>query len=588
MPLFNRLLALVFLLNSIPIASSQDMIGYYSFCNCNANDNSGNNNHGNLIGFPKCIKGERGEGFLFNQTPATNDCNQPGGQYIKLPEFGAIWANGFTISAWIRFDNISNFERIIDIGNEAGELNGMPVWFGREGNSNNLTLESWINNDPVLNRTTGRLVAQDVIINGANGFYCATIANDSMKIYVNGSLVAAKKGNGILNVPRTRNYIGRSNWCQSDPDFKGFMDEVRLYNRALSADEIKALYEASPSFLPFSTPVCPGQSVQLLAQGGTQYEWSPPADFSNPSVPNPVCTPDKTSTYNCKITLADGCTYVDSLTIQVFDPTPVTTVALGVCNQQQVKDSLFTFIAVNGCDSIVQYIKYFDYSLAIIQHDTTYTCSISPPAPDSMFVDGINACDTLKIRYAVFDNAQTPVVLIEEGSQLTMVQGDSLRLHASPLFPASQIEQIQWTGPAMSCDSCLCPVIYPVRDTLYHLQILTKEGCLAEQSIQVRTIQIDYPVYIPNVFSPSANFPNNEIRMFADYRIKTIKDLKIFDRWGELVFERQNLAIDATDAAWDGMIGSKPATAGVYVMLVCYKLPDNSEKTTVANFVLLR
>ena len=307
------------ILASIVHAQNPDgLVGYYSFCNCNANDNSGNDNHGMLVGNPSCISGQRGEGFLFNQNPGNNGCGQNGGEYIKLPAFDAIWANGFTVCAWVRFDNIANFERILDIGNESGDAGGLPVWFGREGASNNLTLESWINNNGTLNRTVGRLVAPNVITNGSIEYYSATISGNTMRIYVNGVLKAEKQGHTILNVPRSNNFIGRSNWCFADPDFKGFMDEVRIYNRALSESEINSLFQQTPTFAPFQSPVSPGTSVQLQAQGGTSYQWSPAGSLNNANIPNPIATPLQTTTYSCSVTMADGCIFTESLTIEVL------------------------------------------------------------------------------------------------------------------------------------------------------------------------------------------------------------------------------------------------------------------------------
>lgn len=219
------------------------LVGYYTFCDCTAKDLSGNNRHGVVVGSPACVPGMRDHGLLLNQAPGINSCGQRGGEYIQMPQLNAIWSEGFTVCAWIRFDEIKNFERIIDFGNSNGESGGLPVWFGREGNSNNLTLESWIDANGNQARSTGRLVAPNVITNGSIEYYCATISGDIMRIYVNGVMVAEKRGNPIANVVRNNNFIGRSNWCNNDPDFKGFMDEVRIYNRGLSAQEIQSLYQ---------------------------------------------------------------------------------------------------------------------------------------------------------------------------------------------------------------------------------------------------------------------------------------------------------------------------------------------------------
>jgi gliding motility-associated-like protein len=329
--------ALLLLLTQLQLHAQSDpaLVGYYSFCNCNADDNSGNNNHGVLVGSPTCTDGQRGQGFLFNQTPGSNGCGQVGGECVRLPNFGPIWANGFTVCAWVRFDNIAYYERIIDFGNASGDAGGLPIWFGREGATNNLALESWINSNGSLNRTVGRLVAPNAISNGSIEYYCATISGNTMRIYVNGELKAEKTGHPILNVPRQNNYLGRSNWCNADPDFKGFMDEVRIYNRALSAAEINSLYLQTPTFAPFQSPVSPGTPVQLGAQGGAQYQWSPAASLNNPTIANPIATPTQTTTYFCTITLPDGCIYTDSLVVEVTQASCV-----GQCSGQ-LGDNIF-------------------------------------------------------------------------------------------------------------------------------------------------------------------------------------------------------------------------------------------------------
>lgn len=236
---------------------TKGLLGHYTFCDCTAKDNSSNHQDGVVTGSPACTKGSRDYGLLFNQRPGGNNgCGQAGGEYITLPATGAIWSEGFTVCAWIRFDEIKNFERIFDFSNGNGESGGMPVWFGREGNSNNLTLESWINSNGSQARSTGRLVAVNAITNGAIEYYCATFSGNTMRIYVNGELVAQKQGNPVLNVSRTNNYIGHSAWCGNDPDFKGFMDEVRIYTRALGPGEIQDLYQLTNINDFTFSPVC--------------------------------------------------------------------------------------------------------------------------------------------------------------------------------------------------------------------------------------------------------------------------------------------------------------------------------------------
>ncbi|MTI19461.1 LamG domain-containing protein, partial [Fulvivirga sp. RKSG066] len=186
-----------------------------------------------------------GNAYTFNSVDGNNGCGQAGGDYIKLDTLAADWSNGFTVAGWVKFTEDRYFERIIDFGNGKGEDGGMNVTFSRLTRSSDLALTSWIDSDSVMNREKGRLIARDAIVNGQMLFYVGTISpSGEMKIYINGELEAEKAdGNHVANVERTKNYIGHSSWCSFDLDFKGTIDGLYLYNKAITEGEVKALYD---------------------------------------------------------------------------------------------------------------------------------------------------------------------------------------------------------------------------------------------------------------------------------------------------------------------------------------------------------
>lgn len=188
-----------------------------------------------------------GSVYTFNADGETkNECDRPGGDYIQLDTLEAIWENGFSVAAWVEFQENRYYERIIDFGNGWGENGGMNITFSRRGSANDLAFTSWIDSDSLVNREKGRLVAWDAIVNNENMLYVGTISpSGEMKIYVNGELVAEKAdGHPVANVQRNKNYIGHSNWCTVDADFKGVMRGVYIYNEPITAGQVKALYEA--------------------------------------------------------------------------------------------------------------------------------------------------------------------------------------------------------------------------------------------------------------------------------------------------------------------------------------------------------
>lgn len=182
--------------------------------------------------------------FNSGEEVGNNGCGKPGGDYIMLDTLGPIWENGFSVAAWVEFEENRYYERIIDFGNGWGENGGMNITFSRRGSDNDLVLTSWIDSDSLTNREKGRLAAWDAIVNNKDKLYVGTISpSGEMKIYVDGELVAEKAdGHPVANVQRNRNYIGHSNWCSEDPDFKGTMRGVYIYNKPITAEEVKALF----------------------------------------------------------------------------------------------------------------------------------------------------------------------------------------------------------------------------------------------------------------------------------------------------------------------------------------------------------
>jgi gliding motility-associated-like protein len=80
--------------------------------------------------------------------------------------------------------------------------------------------------------------------------------------------------------------------------------------------------------------ICEGGSTQLNGSGGVSYEWNPPDGLSDPQIPNPVASPDATTTYTLTVLDANGCTDTDAMTLGVntvsgIDAGPDVAICLG-------------------------------------------------------------------------------------------------------------------------------------------------------------------------------------------------------------------------------------------------------------------
>ena len=199
------------------------LIAYYPF-NGNANDESGNNHHSTVYGatLTQDKDGNTNNAYYFD---GSND-------YIDLGD----WENGgeMSFTFWARWDATNNWSRIIEIGN--GRRNDdimVSNYFG------STEIAFYVNKGTTENY---QLFHEQAIILNEWGFYTATVdLTGIMKIYKNGILISENLGLTPNKLIRTEQYLGRSLY-PGDGYFKGAIDELRIYETALTLAEIQNLY----------------------------------------------------------------------------------------------------------------------------------------------------------------------------------------------------------------------------------------------------------------------------------------------------------------------------------------------------------
>jgi hypothetical protein len=152
--------------------------------------------------------------------------------YVNLPDGFADFTDGFTVALWAYPGHTGWHERFIDFGNGQGSDN---IILTRVQTTNHLILSVWSGG------SQGAWVyARDVLeLNKWQHFAATVDSGGNAVIYKNGSVVGAGRTAAPRNITRVNNYIGKSNWGV-DAYYKGGMDDVRIYGRVLSENEIKA------------------------------------------------------------------------------------------------------------------------------------------------------------------------------------------------------------------------------------------------------------------------------------------------------------------------------------------------------------
>ena len=112
-------------------------------------------------------------------------------------------------------------------------------------------------------------------------------------------------------------------------------------------------------------------------------------------------------------------------------------------------------------------------------------------------------------------------------------------------------------------------------------------GCVARDEVTIFVQCKDAYLYMPSAFSPTNSLINN--RYYPLTRgIRTVKNLSIYNRFGQLVFQGKNFAPNVSSFGWDGNIKDQPAATGGYVYLLDVICDVGEELVKKGSFVLIR
>ena len=95
-------------------------------------------------------------------------------------------------------------------------------------------------------------------------------------------------------------------------------------------------------------------------------------------------------------------------------------------------------------------------------------------------------------------------------------------------------------------------------------------------------------VFIPNAFSPDGDGFNDYFFVNTGIDVEIIQSLKIFDRWGSLVFSNNNLLPNDFESGWNGFMNGKEANMGVYIYLVEILFIDGKVETFSGDLSLVK
>ncbi len=374
------------------------------------------------------------------------------------------------------------------------------------------------------------------------------------------------------------------------------------------------------------TLICRSDSVQLHAVGSGNFSWTPAANILNDNTADPTVFPTSTSSYFVKLDY-QGCIAFDTVKVNVIpfvtvaampdttlckgdtlrlyastdglkylwnhvstlnDPTllrptakPVDDITVytltsmvGNCSSKDsVQVTLVPYPAVNaGPDTTVCFYTFaqlhgttdgsvFNWSPTNTLINETTLSPIARPKKSTAYI--LTAFDTRGCPKPSRDTVvviMNPEVIAFAGRDTSVVIGQTLQLAASGGVNYS------WS-PATALNN---PFIYNPKavyngsfDSIrYTVTVTDSIGCGDEATVLVKIFKTNPRIFVPTAFTPNGD-GRNEFAAAIAVGISKLDYFRIFNRWGQLVFETT-----VNGKGWDGRIGGVLQGSGTYVWIV--------------------
>ena len=353
---------------------------------------------------------------------------------------------------------------------------------------------------------------------------------------------------------------------------------LRVSDRNCAAESnarIELLF-SDPVINATATPTsCPGE-----ADGGLYVQTAgglPPYSFSwsGGLPPTSTVTGLAAGPYGLTVTDQIGCTFATEL--RVPSPPPLEPIE---ADCEALKRGVVLFSPRGGTAPYRYTIP--DYGVLTIEQIAALPGGSLYP----LTIEDANGCTLFQPEFLV---PQAGEHFAELPNEVPVKLGKPEQIQPRYFVPDYQLATVRWEpAERFDCPDCLEPLVSSNRSINLFLYLTDRYGC--RDTLRTR-LYVDgrIPVYAPTAFSPDGNGNNDRFLLFADLdQVVRIEELRIFDRWGNLVFYNPEASPNSPRDGWDGVFAGRRAPPGVYGFTARIILVDGTVRAFQGSFNLVR
>ena len=230
------------------------MIAYYPL-DTDVKDASGNNRHATLIGVSTFQSGKVAQGIKL-------DANED--SYISLPAIDFNSMETFTLSLWVNEEGITHSDGsgYLSFGDHHGGQLGIGHYWGNIRFSVGAQIDTDVEKNVFVSHPFSKTDGEKWVL------YTLVYDQGKLSAYTNGELIGVEEDE--VNVSNTKAAAG-AHWSANGAGFFnrfiGMMDDIRIYDRALTANEINDLvtFHGCPNDNPKPEPETPSIETGMIA-----------------------------------------------------------------------------------------------------------------------------------------------------------------------------------------------------------------------------------------------------------------------------------------------------------------------------------
>ncbi len=314
--------------------------------------------------------------------------------------------------------------------------------------------------------------------------------------------------------------------------------------------------------------------IELIANGGTQpydLNWSTGESADE-------ITDLEIGTYHITVTDAKDCEVIDSVVVsQPEEPLSFNISTLDVdCDGGQNGSILID--AFGGAGNYIYSLDNFIFNASVEQiglREGMY----------NVYVKDANGCLDSINDVQIFSPAPLELDL---GPDVFLNFGETYQF--DPMINNFQAPlTFKWESPdldLLTCDDCINPFFDAQKQASYRLVVQDARNCIVDDFINL-FIENSDAIFVPTGFTPNGDFNNDLLSVFGIEGVK-VNAFRVYDRWGEVLFEDTDFEVNDTSRGWDGTFKGKEMMPGVYTWVIEAEFTNGFKDVYSGNTTLIK